>query len=122
MRFASPIFMPGIIPTKPRMNLLWIVNSLENQYGNRSCCTQWEDCGPWMNDDWEYVFGKKRPKATRNGAAGIDLSPSIRDYLGVSPGNKVQRRFVEEGQVSCCRWKARPRKRWQKHRSPAEIP
>lgn len=42
-----------------------------------------------MNDDWEYVFGKKRPKATRNGADGIDISPSIRDYLGVSPGNKV---------------------------------
>ena len=58
-----------------------------------------------MNDDWEYVFGKKRPKATRNGAAGIDLSPSIRDYLGAGSGKKVHWRFVEEGQVPYGPWK-----------------
>lgn len=71
----------------------------------RSCYAQWEDCGPWVTDDWEYVFGKKGPKATQNGAAGIDISPAIRDYLGVSSGKKVHWRFVEESQVPYGPWK-----------------
>ncbi|MFD2256567.1 hypothetical protein ACFSSA_07760 [Luteolibacter algae] len=74
-------------------------------YNNRSCYAQWEDCGPWVTDDWQYVFGKNKPKATQNGAAGIDLSPSIRDYLGVKSGTKVHWRFVEDGQVPYGPWK-----------------
>lgn len=71
----------------------------------RSCYAQWEDCGPWVTDDWQYVFGKQKPKATQNGAAGIDISPSIRDYLGVKSGTKVHWRFVEESQVPYGPWK-----------------
>lgn len=81
----------------------------------RSCYAQWEDCGPWVTDDWQYVFGSKAPKATQNGSAGIDLSPSIRDYLGVKSGEKVHWRFVEDSQVPYGPWKkygARP---------PAEV-
>ena len=70
-----------------------------------SCYAQWEDCGPWVTDDWQYVFGSKPPKTTQNGAAGIDLSPSIRDYLGVKSGDKVHWRFVEAGQVPYGPWK-----------------
>ena len=73
--------------------------------GSRSCYAQWEDCGPWATDDWEFVFGGKPPKTTENGAAGIDLSPSIRDYLGLSSGQKVHWRFVEAGQVPYGPWK-----------------
>jgi len=81
----------------------------------RSCYAQWEDCGPWVTDDWQYVFGSKAPKTTQNGAAGIDLSPSIRDYLAVKSGEKVHWRFVEDGQV--------PYGPWKKYGSqpPAEI-
>ncbi len=72
----------------------------------RSCYAQWEDCGPWVTDDWEYVFGTaKRPKTRENGAAGIDISPSVRDYLGVRSGEKVHWRFVEAGQVPYGPWK-----------------
>lgn len=72
----------------------------------RSCYGQWEDCGPWVTDDWEYVFGSaKQPKTRENGAAGIDLSPSIRDYLGLKSGDKVHWRFVEAGQVPYGPWK-----------------
>lgn len=71
----------------------------------RSCYAQWEDCGPWVTDDWQYVFGNKPPKTTQNGAAGIDLSPSIRDYLGAKSGEKVHWRFVEESQVPYGPWK-----------------
>ena len=37
--------------------------------------------------------------------AGIDLSPSIRDYLGLKSGAKVHWRFVEAGQVPYGPWK-----------------
>jgi len=70
----------------------------------RSCFGQWEDCGPWETDDWEFVFGSKPPKTTQNGAAGIDLSPAIRDYLGVKSGEKVHWRFVEAAQVPYGPW------------------
>lgn len=73
--------------------------------GSRSCYAQWEDCGPWETDDWEFVFGTKPPKTRENGAAGIDLSPSIRDYLGLRSGQKVHWRFVEAGQVPFGPWK-----------------
>ncbi len=73
--------------------------------GGRSCYAQWEDCGPWVTDDWEFVFGNKPPKTKQNGAAGIDLSPSIRDYLGLKSGDKVHWRFVEAGQVPFGPWK-----------------
>lgn len=73
--------------------------------GGRNCYAQWEDCGPWETDDWEFVFGNKPPKTTQNGAAGIDLSPAIRDYLGLKSGDKVHWRFVEAGQVPYGPWK-----------------
>ena len=73
--------------------------------GSRSCYGQWEDCGPWTTDDWEFVFGTKPPKTTQNGKAGIDLSPAIRDYLGMRSGQKVHWRFVEASQVPYGPWK-----------------
>lgn len=74
-------------------------------FKGRSCYAQWEDCGPWVTDDWEYVFGNKPPKTRQNGGAGIDLSPSVRDYLGLRSGEKVHWRFVEAGQVPYGPWK-----------------
>ncbi len=73
--------------------------------GSRSCYAQWEDCGPWVTDDWEFVFGNKPPKTRQNGAAGIDISPAVRDYLGLRSGLKVHWRFVEASQVPFGPWK-----------------
>jgi hypothetical protein len=73
--------------------------------GGRSCYAQWEDCGPWVTDDWEYVFGDKPPMTRQNNAAGIDLSPAVRDYLGMRSGQKVHWRFVEASQVPYGPWK-----------------
>jgi hypothetical protein len=73
--------------------------------GGRSCFAQWEDCGPWETEDWNYVFGNKPPRTTQNGGAGIDLSPAVRDYLGLKSGDKVHWRFVESGQVPYGPWK-----------------
>ena len=71
----------------------------------RSCFGQWEDCGPWETDDWEFVFGTQPPKTTQHGSSGINLSPAIRDYLGVKSGDKVHWRFVEAAQVPFGPWK-----------------
>jgi hypothetical protein len=71
----------------------------------RSCFAQWEDCGPWVTDDWEYVFGNKPPKNFQNGQVGLDISPAVRDYLGLKSGQKVHWRFVEAGQVPYGPWK-----------------
>jgi hypothetical protein len=72
--------------------------------GGRSCFAQWEDCGPGMTDDWEFVFGSKPPKTTQNDSAGIALSPATRDYLGLKSGEKVHWRFVEAAQVPFGPW------------------
>lgn len=65
-------------------------------YNGRYCFAQWEDCGPFTTDDWEYVFGGARPRNQANKAAGIDISPAVRDYLGIKGGTAtVHWRFVD---------------------------
>ena len=65
-------------------------------YNGRYCFAQWEDCGPFVTDDWEYVFKGKRPRNKQNRGAGIDLSPAVRDYLGIKGGSAVVHwRFVD---------------------------
>jgi hypothetical protein len=73
-------------------------------FQGRSCYAQWEDCGPWVTDDWEYVFGDKPPKNPSNGSAGIDLAPAVRDYLSLKSGDKIHWRFVEDNQVPYGPW------------------
>lgn len=74
-------------------------------HNNRSCYAQWEDCGPWVTDDWPYVFGNRKPANTKNQAAGIDISPSVRDYLKLKSMDKIHWRFVEDSQVPYGPWK-----------------
>ncbi|MCS5539901.1 MAG: hypothetical protein NZ804_07910 [Roseibacillus sp.] len=70
-------------------------------YRGKVCYAQWEDCGPWVTDDWKYVFNGHPP---RNNRAGIDVSPSVRDYLGLKSGEKLHWRFVEFGGVPRGPW------------------
>lgn len=71
----------------------------------RVCYAQWEDVGPFVVDHWQYVFGKEEPRANRNKGAGIDLSPAVRDYLGLRSGEKVEWRFVDDKQVPKGPWR-----------------
>ncbi|MCB1225124.1 MAG: hypothetical protein KDK99_04870 [Verrucomicrobiales bacterium] len=75
------------------------------RFGNQVCYAQWEDCGPFVTDDWEYVFGNSRPKNTANAGAGIDISPAVRDYLGMPSGAKVDWRFVDVNEIPDGPWK-----------------
>lgn len=75
------------------------------RHGNRVCYAQWEDCGPFETDDVDYVFGSARPRNTNNHGAGIDVSPAVRDYLGMSSMSRCDWRFVDLGEVPAGPWR-----------------
>jgi hypothetical protein len=75
--------------------------------GSRVCYAQWEDVGPFQVDHWQYVFGNERPRPNVNRDAGIDLSPAIRDYLGMSGMDQCDWKFVEAKEVPQGPWKCR---------------
>jgi hypothetical protein len=67
---------------------------------------QWEDAGPFEYDDTAYVFGTQPPKNTENNNAGLDVSPAVWDYLGLSDFDTVSWQFVDESEVPDGPWKA----------------
>jgi len=74
-------------------------------YEGRVCYAQWEDVGPFEVDHWQYVFGNEPPRSNRNQAAGIDLSPAVRDFLKLRSGAKVEWRFAGDHEVPRGPWK-----------------
>jgi hypothetical protein len=62
--------------------------------GSRTAYAQWEDVGPFETDDSAYVFGPSRPRNVGNDSAGLDVSPAVRDYLGLTGRDKVDWQFV----------------------------
>ena len=73
--------------------------------GNRTCYAQWEDCGPFRTDHFQYVFGNERPKPNLNQGAGLDVSPAVRDYLGLAPTDVTDWQFVEWREVPPGPWR-----------------
>lgn len=88
-------------PGKSRCKGRWV----QIYSSGKSCYGQWEASGPSLTDDWEFVFGDKPPKQQEQDGAGIAVSPAIRDYLELKPGQQVHWRFVEAGQVPYGPWK-----------------
>jgi hypothetical protein len=74
--------------------------------GNRTCYAQWEDCGPFRNDHFQYVFGNERPKPNLNHGAGLNVSPAIRDYLGLQPTDVTDWQFVNTQDVPPGPWRS----------------
>jgi hypothetical protein len=72
--------------------------------GNKVCYAQWEDCGPFCTDHWQYVFGDERPKANLNRNAGLDVSPAVRDYLRLDNIDVCDWRFVDIREVPPGPW------------------
>ena len=72
--------------------------------GNRTCYAQWSDCGPFRTDHWQYVFGPERPIWNLNRGAGVDVSPAVRDYLGLANTDVLDWKFVEFPDVSPGPW------------------
>jgi hypothetical protein len=65
------------------------------RHGNKVCYAQWEDVGPFASEDWKYVFGNERPRTNRNQDAGLDVSPAVRDYLGLRGLDTCDWKFVD---------------------------
>lgn len=76
------------------------------QHKGKFCYAQWEDVGPFETNDIEYVFGNSRPKNKENNAAGIDISPAVRDFLGLKSGDKVNWRFVDLNEIPEGPWRS----------------
>ena len=72
--------------------------------GNRVAYAQWEDAGPFRTDHWQYVFGNERPKPNLNKGAGLDVSPAVRDFLGMQDTDVTDWKFVEFGDVPTGPW------------------
>jgi hypothetical protein len=77
---------------------------LEIRHGLKACYAQWEDVGPFHTDLAGYVFGDERPSPNLNHGAGIDVSPAVRDYLGLGSLDLVDWRFVEQAEVPDGPW------------------
>jgi hypothetical protein len=72
--------------------------------GTRTVYAQWEDAGPFRTDHWQYVFGNERPKPNLNKGAGLDVSPAVRDYLGLQDTDVTDWKFVEFQDVPVGPW------------------
>ena len=72
--------------------------------GNRVAYAQWEDAGPFRTDHWQYVFGNERPKPNLNKGAGLDVSPAVRDFLGLQSTDVTDWRFVDFSEVPRGPW------------------
>src|SRR5467141_1848830 len=74
--------------------------------GNRIAYAQWEDCGPFRTDHFQYVFQNERPKPNLNRGAGLDVSPAVRDYLGLGPTDVTDWQFIEVRDVPPGPWRS----------------
>ncbi len=74
--------------------------------GNKSVYAQWEDCGPFFYDDSNYVFGTSLPRNQMlNNSSGLDVSPAVRDYLGLSGLDTINWQFINSDDVPNGPWK-----------------
>src|ERR1700720_1615685 len=87
---------PGVSVCKDR----WIAI----RKGNKVAYAQWEDAGPFRTDHWQYVFGNERPKPNLNKGAGLDVSPAVRDFLGLGDTDVTDWRFVDFEEVPHGPW------------------
>lgn len=64
---------------------------------------QWQDVGPLRTDHAAYVFGGDKPHDFNR--AGLDVSPAVRDFLGLSGLDQTDWRFVNDEEVPEGPWR-----------------
>ena len=83
----------------------WCKNTwLKISHAGKTAYAQWEDVGPLLEDDAAYVFGSAGPANTWGAKAGLDVSPAIRDYLGLQNVDTTSWSFVGAGGVPAGSW------------------
>lgn len=70
-------------------------------YQQQTCYGQWQDVGPYLDDDINYVFGDQSPAYPES---GIDLSPALRVCLRMPAADKVDWQFVPQELVPSGPW------------------
>ena len=71
----------------------------------KTAYAQWEDAGPFGEDDKNYVFGNHLPQNNINNNAGLDVSPAVRDYLHLNDIDKIDWQFIDFDDVPVGPWK-----------------
>ena len=87
-------------PTRSVCKGRWIAIRREN----RVCYAQWEDAGPFRTDHVGYVFGNERPELNLIKGAGLDVSPAVRDFLGMNDTDITDWKFVDFADVPVGPW------------------
>lgn len=103
-RKKSAELVPWFEKSKQRKSILknrWI----EIIYGSKTCYAQWEDVGPFHEDDFEYVFKNAPAKNTEGVSAALDISPAVWSCLGLETNTTTSWRFVDELEVPDGPWK-----------------
>ena len=84
----------------------WCKNSwVAIRHSDKVVYAQWEDAGPFGEDDTAYVFGSAAPKNQRGAKAGLDVSPAVRDYLDLQDVDRCDWTFVNAKDVTNGPWK-----------------
>ena len=73
--------------------------------GDKAAYAQWQDVGPFKEDDKNYVFGTADPKSKINNNAGLDVSPAVNQYLGLADIDKADWQFIDASAVPDGPWK-----------------
>lgn len=97
--FRSVFEKPGQSVCRDR----WL--AVRSRRSGRIAYAQWSDCGPFRTDHFEYVFGTDKPKPNLNGGAGLDVSPSVRDFLKINSTDVTDWRFVDARDVPPGPWR-----------------
>ena len=84
----------------------WCKNSwIAIRHGNKVVYAQWEDVGPYQEDDTAYVFGTKQPRNQIDTKAGLDVSPAVRDFLNLGDVSRTNWNFVPASSVPAGPWR-----------------
>jgi hypothetical protein len=79
---------------------------VEVRRDTKSCFGQWEDVGPFGEDDFAWVFGQAgKPRNNSGERAGLDVSPALAVCLGLDGLGKTEWRLVNEENVPDGPWK-----------------
>jgi len=76
--------------------------------GNKVVYGQVEDVGPYLSDDFAYVFGDtSEPANTIGSKSGLDISPAMDSYIGLDGMGKTDWKFIEFEEVPAGPWRTR---------------
>ncbi|HMH31064.1 MAG TPA: hypothetical protein VK534_01145 [Methylomirabilota bacterium] len=84
----------------------WCKNTwIAIKHGNKTAYAQWEDVGPFEENDTAYVFGSAAPKNQQEAKAGLDVSPAVSSYLGLQDVDKSSWAFISADKVPAGPWR-----------------